>query len=47
METIDEEITSAALNWMEKQVKGGQAILPLVQLDAMHFRTHLAEKEPR
>ncbi len=33
METIDEEITDKALAWMESAGQGGQAVLPLVQLD--------------
>jgi arylsulfatase len=44
METIDEEITSAALGWMEKQVKADQPFFLWYNSTAMHFRTHLAEK---
>jgi arylsulfatase A-like enzyme len=44
METIDEEITSAALNWMEKQAKAEQPFFLWHNATAMHFRTHLAEK---
>jgi len=47
METIDEEITSAALAWIGKTGQSRPAILPLVQLEAMHFRTHLARERPR
>ncbi len=44
METIDEEITSAALSWMEKQAKADQPFFLWYNSTAMHFRTHLAEK---
>jgi arylsulfatase len=44
METIDEEITSAALAWMEKQVKADQPFFLWYNSTAMHFRTHLADK---
>ena len=44
METIDEEITSAALAWMEKQAKADQPFFLWYNSTAMHFRTHLAEK---
>jgi arylsulfatase len=44
METIDEEITSAALGWMEKQAKANQPFFLWYNSTAMHFRTHLAEK---
>ena len=43
METIDEEITSAALSWMEKQVKADKPFFLWYNSTAMHFRTHLAE----
>ncbi len=44
METIDEEITAAALDWMEKQAKADQPFFLWYNSTAMHFRTHLAEK---
>src|SRR6476660_2590385 len=44
METIDEEITAAALNWMEKQAKANQPFFLWYNSTAMHLRTHLAAK---
>jgi arylsulfatase A-like enzyme len=44
METIDEEITTRAMDWMEKQVKADQPFFLWYNSTAMHFRTHLAEK---
>ena len=44
METIDEEITSSALEWMEKQVKADKPFFLWYNATAMHFRTHLADK---
>ena len=44
METIDEEITSAALGWMEKQAKAEKPFFLWYNATAMHFRTHLADK---
>jgi arylsulfatase A-like enzyme len=44
METIDEEITSAALEWIEKQAKADQPFFCWYNSTAMHFRTHLADK---
>jgi arylsulfatase len=44
METIDEEITSRALDWMEKQAKTNQPFFLWYNSTAMHFRTHLADK---
>ncbi len=44
METIDEEITAAALAWMEKQAKAKQPFFLWYNSTAMHFRTHLAAK---
>ncbi|MGC1562917.1 MAG: sulfatase-like hydrolase/transferase, partial [Bradyrhizobium sp.] len=44
METIDEEITEGALAWMEKQAKAKQPFFLWYNSTAMHFRTHLAEK---
>ncbi len=44
METVDEEITAAALDWMEKQAKADQPFFLWYNSTAMHFRTHVAEK---
>ena len=44
METIDEEITERALAWMEKQAKEEQPFFLWYNSTAMHFRTHVAEK---
>ena len=44
METIDEEITAGALAWMEKQAKAEQPFFLWYNSTAMHFRTHLADK---
>jgi len=44
METVDEEITSAALAWMEKQAKADKPFFLWYNSTAMHFRTHLADK---
>jgi arylsulfatase len=44
METIDEEITERALAWMEKQAKAKQPFFMWYNSTAMHFRTHLADK---
>ena len=44
METIDEEITTRAMDWMEKQVKDDKPFFLWYNSTAMHFRTHLAEK---
>ena len=44
METIDEEITDRAINWMENQVKDDKPFFLWYNSTAMHFRTHLAEK---
>ena len=44
METIDEDITSAALDWMEKQAKAGKPFFLWYNSTAMHFRTHVADK---
>jgi arylsulfatase A-like enzyme len=44
METIDEEITAGALGWMEKQVKAQKPFFLWYNSTAMHFRTHLADK---
>jgi arylsulfatase A-like enzyme len=44
METVDEEITSAALGFMEKQVKANKPFFLWYNSTAMHFRTHLADK---
>ncbi len=44
METVDEEITSAALGWMEKQAKAKKPFFLWYNSTACHFRTHLADK---
>jgi len=44
METVDEEITSAAIGWMEKQAKANTPFFLWYNSTAMHFRTHLAAK---
>ena len=44
MKTIDEEITERALAWMEKQAKADQPFFLWYNSTAMHFRTHVAEK---
>ncbi len=44
METVDEEITAAALGWMEKQAKADRPFFLWYNSTAMHFRTHLADK---
>jgi arylsulfatase A-like enzyme len=44
METIDEEITEGALGFMEKQVKANKPFFLWYNSTAMHFRTHLADK---
>src|SRR6185437_9302506 len=44
METVDEEITSAALDWMEKQAKAKKPFFLWYNSTAMHVRTHLAAK---
>jgi arylsulfatase A-like enzyme len=44
METVDEEITSAALDWMGKQVEADKPFFLWYNSTACHFRTHLAAK---
>jgi arylsulfatase A-like enzyme len=44
METVDEEITAAALGWMETQAKADKPFFLWYNSTAMHFRTHVAEK---
>jgi arylsulfatase A-like enzyme len=44
METIDEEITSAALGWIETQAKADKPFFLWYNSTAMHFRSHVAEK---
>jgi arylsulfatase A-like enzyme len=44
MGTVDEEITSQALGWMEKQVKANKPFFLWYNSTAMHMRTHLAAK---
>src|SRR5271170_5407753 len=44
METIDEEITTRALAWMEKQAKADKPFFLWYNSTAMHFRSHVAQK---
>jgi arylsulfatase A-like enzyme len=44
METIDEEITARAIEWIEKQVAADTPFFMWYNATAMHFRTHVAEK---
>jgi arylsulfatase A-like enzyme len=44
METVDEEITEKAIEWMEKQVKADKPFFLWYNSTAMHLRTHLADK---
>jgi arylsulfatase A-like enzyme len=44
METVDEEITSRAIAWIEEQVKADKPFFCWYNSTAMHFRTHVAEK---
>jgi arylsulfatase len=44
METIDEEITARAIQWMEQQAKADKPFFLWYNSTAMHFRTHVAEK---
>ena len=44
METVDEEITARAIEWMEKQAKADKPFFLWYNSTAMHFRTHVAEK---
>jgi arylsulfatase A-like enzyme len=44
METIDEEITAKAIDWVERQVKADKPFFLWYNSTAMHFRTHVAEK---
>ncbi len=44
METVDEEITSSAIGWIEKQAKTNKPFFCWYNSTAMHFRTHLADK---
>src|SRR5882672_4154743 len=44
METIDEEITARAIEYMERQAKAEQPFFLWYNSTAMHFRTHLADK---
>jgi arylsulfatase len=44
METIDDEVTEKALGWMEKQAKADQPFFLWFNTTAMHFRTHVADK---
>ena len=47
METVDEEITDRAIAWMEQQVEGRQAVLPLVQHDGHALPHARRRKRPR
>jgi len=44
METVDEEITAHALDWMEKQVKADKPFFLWYNSTACHMWTHLADK---
>jgi len=44
METIDEEVTERALNFIDRAHKDGQPFFVWYNTTAMHFRTHCAEK---
>src|ERR1700678_1935921 len=44
METVDEEITSRALDWMENQAKADQPFFLWYNSTPMHFPTHAADK---
>jgi len=44
METVDEEITAAAIDWMEKQVADDKPFFLWYNATAMHMVTHVAEK---
>jgi arylsulfatase A-like enzyme len=44
METVDEEITNRALAWMEQRVQADKPFFLWYNSTAMHFRTHVAEK---
>jgi arylsulfatase A-like enzyme len=44
METIDEEITERAMAWMETQAKADKPFFLWYNATAMHFRTHVAQK---
>jgi arylsulfatase A-like enzyme len=44
METVDEEITARAIAWIEAKAKAGVPFFCWYNSTAMHFRTHVAEK---
>jgi arylsulfatase A-like enzyme len=44
METIDEEITTRALDWMTAQAQADKPFFLWYNATAMHFRTHVAQK---
>jgi arylsulfatase len=44
METIDEEITARAIEWMEKQAKADKPFFLWYNSTAMHLRSHVAAK---
>jgi arylsulfatase len=41
METIDDETSAAAMDFMERQVKGGKPFFCWMNTTRMHFRTHV------
>jgi arylsulfatase len=41
METIDDETSAAAMDWMERQVKAGRPFFCWMNATRMHFRTHV------
>ena len=43
METIDDETTSAAIEFMDKQVKAGKPFLTWMNFTRMHVFTHVRE----
>jgi arylsulfatase len=44
MKTIDEEFTTAAVDWMDKQVKAGKPFFCYYNSTRMHIFTHLSSK---
>jgi arylsulfatase len=44
METIDEEVTGKALDFIDRSTKAGKPFFVWYNTTAMHFRTHRAEK---
>jgi arylsulfatase A-like enzyme len=41
METVDDETTAAAIDFMQRQVKGGKPFFVWMNTTRMHFRTHV------